>query len=149
MKAKRDYSMLYAVPAGFLLFSVLVGYWIQSDTTPIPDIPIGSIYWEVDTFGGFPAEGIEMDVYQIPEEKMDEFFEQLIELGFERTLFPEGVQKRLASDPVTAMLVEVSDGLWWCREHVTAGEEAGRYDDFNLALYDAESGIYYDLLYAS
>ena len=111
MKAKRDYSMLYAVLAGVLLFSVVVGCWFQSDTRPIPDIPAGGIWREVDTFGGFPAEGIEMDVYQIPEEKMDEFFEQLRELGFERTPFPEEVRKRLAGDSDTAMLVEVSNGL--------------------------------------
>ena len=147
MKAKRDYSLLYGVLAGFFLCSFLFGLWFRSDTTPVPNIPIGSIYWEVDTFGGFPAEGIEMDIYHIPEDKIDEFFEQLMELGFERTPFPKELVEKLAKDPDTVMLAEVSDGLWWFRENVSIGEELGRYEDFNLSLYYAESGIYYDLLY--
>ena len=147
MKTKRDYSVLYAALAGFILCAVLLGGLFRPDKTPAPDIPMGSICWKVDTFDGFPAEGIEMDAYQIPKDKMDKFFEQLVGVGFEETPFPQRLRERLAGDSDTAMLAEVSNGLWWCRENVTIGEEIGRYDDFNFSLYDAENGIYYELLY--
>ena len=152
MKQKKDHSMLYAALAGACGFILLVCVWSwlnSGNRTPNTTYPSGSVVSEIDTFGGFPAYGIDMKVVQIPMEQSDEFVRQLQEKGMEETPLPEDLHYTLESDPDTRMLSEISNGLWWFRNDSTydGAMLAGRYTNFTFVIYDIDACVYYHVKY--
>ena len=152
MRRKKDHSMLYAVIAGPLVILAIVFVCVlmtQNNFTPYISYPSGSIISEIDTFGGFPAYGVDMEIVQIPEEQSEKFIQQLREKGLEDLPLPEDLQYTLSSDPDTSMLADISSGLWWFRNDDTydGGMLNGRYTNFTFIVYDLDSCTYYHLKY--
>ena len=152
MKQKKDRSMLYAVLAGACGFALLVCVWswlTRNYNAPNTIYPSGSVISEIDTFGGFPAYGIDMEIVQIPTDQSDEFTRQLQEKGLKETPLPGDLHHTLDSDPDTRMLSEISNGLWWFRNDSTydGGMLAGRYTNFTFVIYDIDACVYYHVKY--
>ena len=154
MKQKKDRSMLYAVLAGACGFALLVCVWswlTRNYNAPNTIYPSGSVISEIDTFGGFPAYGIDMEIVQIPTDQSDAFVRQLQEKGLKETPLPEDLHDTLASDPDTRMLSEISNGLWWFRNDSAfeddGGMLAGRYTNFTFTIYDIDACVYYHMKY--
>jgi len=154
VKQKKDRSMLYAVLAGACGFALLVCVWswlTRNYNAPNTIYPSGSVISEIDTFGGFPAYGIDMEIVQIPTDQSDEFTRQLQEKGLKETPLPEDLHYTLASDPDTRMLSEISNGLWWFRNDSAfeddGGMLAGRYTNFTFTIYDIDACVYYHMKY--
>lgn len=152
MKQKKDRSMLYAVLAGACCFTILICAWSWLDRgnrAPNITYPGGSVVSETDTFRGFPAYGIDMEIVQVPIDQSDEFVRQLQEKGMEETPLPEDLHYTLESDPDTRMLSEISNGIWWFRNDSTydGGMLAGRYTNFSFAIYDIDTCVYYHMKY--
>ena len=152
MKRKRDFTMLYAVLAGFAFFVILpivvvcvIGY----PTEPSVSLPTGSRIQTVDTFGGFPAYGIEMHIVQIPPEKSEEFEKHLREEGFFQMPLPADVHETISFDSDTEMLAGISNGLWWFENRGSGdGKVGGIYENFDLLIFDFDTCTYYDLHYS-
>ena len=152
MKEKKDQSMLYAVLAGVCGFALLICVWSWLDRgnhAPNITYPSGSVISEIDTFGGFPAFGIDMQIIQIPMDQSDEFIRQLQGKGMEETPLPEDLRYTLESDPDTSVLSEISNGLWWFRNDSghDGGMLAGRYTNFTFVVYDIDACVYYHVKY--
>lgn len=152
MKEKKDPSMLYAVLAGVCGFALLICVWSWLDRgnhAPNITYPSGSVISEIDTFGGFPAFGIDMQIIQIPMDQSNEFIRQLQGKGMEETPLPEDLRYTLESDPDTSMLSEISNGLWWFRNDSShdSGMLAGRYTNFTFIIYDIDTCVYYHVKY--
>jgi len=152
VKQKKDRSMLYAVLAGACGFALLVCVWSWLDRgnrAPNITYPSGSVISEIDTFGGFPAFGIDMKIVQIPTDQSDEFTRQLQEKGLKETPLPEDLHYTLESDPDTHTLSEISNGLWWFRNDSAydGGMIAGRYTNFTFIIYNIDTSTYYYLTY--
>ena len=149
MKQKRDLSMLYAALAGFVLF--LGGAWLFfSSGPPSVSLPAGSRTSTIDTFGGFPAYGVELETVIIPETEAPGFVLQLQEKGFQELPLPKDLVYTLRSDSNTRALANVSNGLWRFENHASdadGGKLSGIYTHFSLCLYDMDSFTYYDLLF--
>ena len=154
MKQKKDRSMLYAVLAGACCFAILICAWswlTRNYNAPNTIYPSGSVISEIDTFGGFPAYGIDMEIVQIPTDQSDEFTRQLQEKGLKETPLPGDLHHTLDSDPDTRMLSEISNGLWWFRNDSAfeddGGMLAGRYTNFTFTIYDIDACVYYHMKY--
>jgi len=149
MKKPRDFSMLYAVLAGFVLF--LAVWLLMTSGPPIVSLPAGSRTSTIDTFGGFPAYGIELDIVSIPEAETKAFIRQLQEKEFQELPLPEDLWYTLHLDPDTQFLADVSNGLWRFENRDSHDDDGGMlngiYTHFTLLLYDKDSHTYYDLLY--
>ena len=150
---KRDYSMLYAVIVGFLLFAGgfaalnyirdFGGSWYNSrDFDRYFSFLEGTEYKHTDSHGGFLGDGVTMIVAQIPEEASPEFIQLLWEKGFTDTPVPEDIQYQLRIDPETCMAADISHSLWWFEDESPA-DCLGEYTNYTFHAYDLDNGIYY------
>ena len=160
MKQKKDFSMLYAVLAGFVLFcfpiflyliGLLLSVWssrIPSDIgTPFPEGT--QIVEQIDTHQGFFRQtGVSIVVAQIPAEHALSFGEQLRAEEFIVFTPLDHVQEVLKTADAAAPFLEGKYILWTYRDEALALVEEA-YSDYFAAMYDEETGLYCGVEYDS
>jgi len=160
MKQKRDFSMLYAALAGFLLFCsplflLLLGMFLSEWSARIPSsismsFPEGTqITEQADTHQGFfRQKGTSIVVAQIPAEHAHAFGEQLRSEEF--IVFPplDHVQEILKTTDAAAPFLDDKHVLWFYRDEALAFVEEP-FSDYFAATYDEETGLYCGVEYDS
>jgi len=146
MKAKRDYSLLYGVLAGFSLFVLFGGWFVVHTVRNSPPGPFYGMFpdgYQVieDRDTHFFRDGTRVLVLQIPAEASDSFATLLQENGFEKTPLPDPISWTVEGDPEVEAVTVVTNGLWWF--HDRSPEDWGGYSNYDLHVYDLDTGIYY------
>jgi len=149
MKHAKDYSMLYAALAGFLIFALpiclLAGFIIWSNNTPSTlevAFPEGTkIIEQSDTHQGlFRKEGVAIVVAKVPQEKIQSFGQQLQDEGFIEFPPLDHVREVLENVEAVAPILEAERVLWTYRDEAVAFVEEP-FSDYFAAAYDMETGI--------
>ncbi len=160
MKRKRDFAMLYASLAGFLLFVVLpigcVSLLVRSSeethvSSPVSRLlPDGAqIIEERDSHGGFHGDGVSFLSVQIPMKDSAEFVQQLKEKGFTDAPVPEDIRGKLSGDKETCAAANIAHALWWFRDDSPDDVCLFCYTNYTFQIYDLNTGIYYYIEYDS
>ena len=147
MKGSRDYSMLYGALAGFTLFVLLVGWFVARTDWSSPAGPMYGIlpdgYQIVEdsdthTF----RDGTRTFIVKIPSEDSDSFAAALEEKGFVNTPLPDDIYQKVKGDPEVKVVTTVTNGLWWFKDD-SPEDIWGEYTNYDLHIYDLDTGIYY------
>jgi len=144
MKQKKDYSMLYAAIAGFLIFvlppCLLAGFVVWSNNAPstlgVP-FPEGTeIIEQFDTHQGlFRKKGVAVSIVQIPQEAQPAFEESLLAENFWDGPIGYDVSKGLESVENSAAILKAENILWTYRDEAIALAEKP-FSDYFAAIYD-------------
>lgn len=149
MKRVKDYSMFYAVLAGFLMFilpiCLLEGFIVWSNNTPSTlgvSLPEGTkIIEQTDTHKGlFRKKGVAVSVVQIPLESRYEFEQLLVEANFWDGPIGYDVSVEMEGMEEIATLLKAENILWTYRDEAIAFAEEP-FSDYFIAVYDVETGI--------
>ena len=146
-KQQKDFSMLYGALAGFTLFVLLVGWFVARTDWSSPAGPIYGIlpdgYQIVEdsdthTF----RDGTRTFIVKIPSEASDSFVASLEEKGFVNTPLPDDIYQKVKGDPEVKVVTTVTNGLWWFKDD-SPEDIWGEYTNYDLHIYDLDTGIYY------
>ena len=146
-KKQKDFSMLYAALAGFTLFVLLVSWFVARMDWSNPAGPIYGIlpdgYQIVEdsdthTF----RDGTRTFIVKIPSEASDSFAATLEEKGFVNTPLPDDIYQKVKGDPEVKVVTTVTNGLWWFKDD-SPEDIWGEYTNYDLHVYDLDTGIYY------
>ena len=155
MKRKRDFAMLYAVLAGFLLFfgipfTLIVWATVREDNRPYRLLPDGAqIIEQRDSHGGFLGDGVSFMSVQIPLKDSAEFVQQLKEKGFTDAPVPEDIRGKVSGDKETCEAADIAHALWWFRDDSPDDVCLLCYTNYTFQIYDLNTGIYYYIEYDS
>ena len=147
MKESRDYSMLYGALAGFTLYVLLVGWFVARTDGSSPAGPMYGIlpdgYQIVEdsdthTF----RDGTRTFIVKIPSEASDSFAVSLKEKGFVNTPLTDDIYQKVKGDPEVKVVTTVTNGLWWFKDD-SPEDIWGEYTNYDLHIYDLDTGIYY------
>jgi len=146
-KQQKDFSMLYGALAGFTLFVLLVGWFVARTDWSSPAGPMYGIlpdgYQIVEdsdthTF----RDGTRTFIVKIPSEASDSFAAALEEKGFVNTPLPDDIYQKVKGDPEVKVVTTVTNGLWWFKDD-SPEDIWGEYTNYDLHVYDLDTGIYY------
>jgi len=146
-KQQKDFSMLYGALAGFTLFVLLVGWFVARTDWSSPAGPMYGIlpdgYQIVEdsdthTF----RDGTRTFIVKIPSEASDSFAAALEEKGFVNTPLPDDIYQKVKGDPEVKVVTTVTNGLWWFKDD-SPEDIWGEYTNYDLHIYDLDTGIYY------
>jgi hypothetical protein len=153
MKREKDRSMLYAVLAGAILFALAfviydssLAWYDRTDFKQYFSFPEGTSYQKTDSHSGFLGDGVTVLIAQVPPESSQAFIQVLWEKGFTDEPIPEKLRKKIAGDPETRLVSEVS-GLWWLRDESPDGTY--EYTNYTFHIYDLDTCTYYYIEYDS
>lgn len=147
MNKKRDLSMPYGVLAGFALFILFVGWVIahtdwNSPAGPVYDMfPDGYQIVEDHDTRTF-RDGTKVFIVKIPLESSGSFAASLQEKGFANTPLPDDIYQKVKSDPEVKVVTSVANGLWWFEDE-SPEDTRGEYTNYDLHVYDLDTGVYY------
>jgi len=139
--------MLYGALAGFTLFVLLVGWFVARTDWSSPAGPMYGIlpdgYQIVEdsdthTF----RDGTRTFIVKIPSEASDSFAAALEEKGFVNTPLPDDIYQKVKGDPEVKVVTTVTNGLWWFKDD-SPEDIWGEYTNYDLHIYDLDTGIYY------
>ena len=139
--------MLYGALAGFTLFVLLVGWFVARTDWSSPAGPMYGIlpdgYQIVEdsdthTF----RDGTRTFIVKIPSEASDSFAAALEEKGFVNTPLPDDIYQKVKGDPEVKVVTTVTNGLWWFKDD-SPEDIWGKYTNYDLHIYDLDTGIYY------
>ncbi|MBQ2830872.1 MAG: hypothetical protein IJF15_07670 [Oscillospiraceae bacterium] len=153
MKRKRDFTMLYAVLAGFLLFYgipiTLIVWSAVSEDDRIFFPETAQIIEQRDSHGGFLGDGVSFMSVQIPLKDSAEFVQQLKENGFTDEPVPESIRKKVRGDEETCAAADIAHAIWWFRNDHVDSVSPSVYTNYTFRVYDLNTGIYYFIEYDS